>query len=76
MPEDDGDELILEDNVYDDNDNDNDSEEDVNEEDGINELEDMSDAEWESVLDSTAEELLLNVYSHRVTNFCHLLTTA
>ena len=58
MPEDDGDELILEDNIYDDNDNDNNSEEDVNEEDeedGIDELEDMSDAEWESVLDSTAE---------------------
>ena len=58
MPEDDGDELILEDNIYDDNDNDNNSEEDVNEEDeedGIDVLEDMSDAEWESVLDSTAE---------------------
>ena len=55
MPEDDGDELILEDNIYDDDD---DSEEDVNEEDeddGIDELEDMSDVEWESVLDSTAE---------------------
>ena len=56
MPEDDGDELILEDNVYDDDDGE--EEEDINEEDeddGIDELEEMSDIEWESVLDSTAE---------------------
>ena len=58
MPEDDGDELILEDNIYDDNDNDNDSEENVNkedEDDGIDMLEEMSDIEWESVLDGTVE---------------------
>ena len=56
MLEDDGDELILEDNIYDDDDDD--SEEDVNEvdeDDGIDELEEMSDNNWESVLDSTAE---------------------
>ena len=51
MPEDDGDELILEDNIYDDNDNDSEEDED----DGIDELEEMSDIEQELVLDGTAE---------------------
>ena len=64
MLEDDCNQWILEENIYDEfdngnnNNNNNNSEEvvdDEDENDGIDELEEMNEIEWEQVLDSTAE---------------------